>query len=177
MRPNSEILEKIEKLLALAHKASGASEAEQDTARNMAQAMMDKYGLQVNQKKYETGDIDLAIVPEATTAQREAMRRVLFSISFANYATILNGFMDRGIDQADIIPRKNIFTFDAWKAIGRFVRKGEKGLKIRTWKPVFKKDEKGKPTKNVERFVPGPAWVFHQSQTDALKPEYSGLID
>lgn len=38
---------------------------------------------------------------------------------------------------------KDIFTFRRWKAQGYFVRKGEKGTKIKTWIPKKETDEEG----------------------------------
>jgi antirestriction protein ArdC len=76
--------------------------------------------------------------------------------SLANYPAIIAGFSERGI--SDIRPRENVFTFAAWQALGRYVRKGEKGVKIQTWITV---------EKNGERVtVPKTTTVFHISQTE-----------
>lgn len=90
-------------------------------------------------------------------AQREALTRARTGHSMANYAQILHGFSTKGI--ADIRPRENVFTYAAWKALGRQVMKGQTGVKVQTWITV---------EKNGERVtVPKTTTVFHISQTEA----------
>jgi antirestriction protein ArdC len=79
-----------------------------------------------------------------------------------NYQTIISGLMSKGIPASEIIPRKNVLTFNAWQALGRTVRKGEKGIKCITW--VVMTDKDGNETKR-----PKTAYVFHISQTEPLK--------
>ena len=45
--------------------------------------------------------------------QQEALTRSVSNESFANYATIIKGFADKGIALDDIKPRENVFTFEA----------------------------------------------------------------
>ena len=59
--------------------------------------------------------------------QQEALGRARTGESFSNYPAIFTGFMDKGIPEAEIIPRENVFTFHAWKALGRVVKKGGLG--------------------------------------------------
>jgi hypothetical protein len=175
-QPDQAILDKIEKLLNLARPGNGATDAERDTAQKMAEAMMLKYGLEVNQEKYTTGDIELIAVPEAKKEQVEALARALKNVSFLNYSTILKGFASRGIDPTEIIPRGNVFTYGAWQALGRQVQKGEKGIKIQTMIVGEKKDKAtGAKTGEKTKFF-GSTTVFHISQTKGKKPEYTGLL-
>ena len=98
--------------------------------------------------------------------QAEALDRATANNSFANYPAIFEGFLARGYAESDIQPRVNIFTYAAWRELGRQVRKGEKGVKVVTWIPTEKKDEKtgeikrGKFCRSVT--------VFHENQTDEI---------
>jgi antirestriction protein ArdC len=78
--------------------------------------------------------------------------------------------MTKGIAEADIKPRENVFTFHAWKALGRYVRKGEHGVKVCTYAPIERKEKD--PETGAERTVEGKrpwmATVFHISQTEAI---------
>jgi hypothetical protein len=94
--------------------------------------------------------------------QQEALTRAVSNESFANYATIIKGFSDKGIALDDIKPRENVFTFEAWKALGRYVRKGEKGVQILTFI-----DRKDKDTGVISR-RPWRTTVFHISQTESI---------
>ena len=170
-KPDKVILDKIEKLLNLAREGSGAPDPERATAKKLADAMMLKYGLEVNQEKYTAGDIELIAVPEAKPAQVDALKRALSSISFFNYATIVHGFAWKGIEHTEVIPRENVFTYNAWLALGRQVQKGEKGVKISTMKIGEDKD-----TGKTYKFF-GSVTVFHLSQTKGTKPEYTGIIN
>ena len=60
----------------------------------------------------------------------EALDRVLSSTSTRNFPAIYGEFMARGIAESDILPRVNVFTYAAWQAKGRQVRKGEKGVRV-----------------------------------------------
>jgi|SRR6185369_2917498 len=74
------------------------------------------------------------ITPEQRSAiQQEALTRAVSGQTVSNYPAIFEGFMEKGIPEADIRPRENIFTFNAWKALGRSVKKGEHGVKVVTW--------------------------------------------
>lgn len=71
-----------------------------------------------------------------------------------NDLLVVMAFNDRGIQAT---PRVDVFTYNAWLAKGRQVRKGEKGVTIFTF--IEKKD--GSKT-------PRSVTVFHVSQTDLL---------
>ena len=97
--------------------------------------------------------------------QRSAITKAVTGQSLANYPAIFAGFMAMGIPESEIKPRENVFTFNAWKALGRFVRKGQHGVKIAT---IVTKTRVSKSTGLEESFsMPWSTTVFHLSQTDA----------
>mgnify|MGYP001807139930 CR=1 FL=1 len=93
--------------------------------------------------------------------QISSLNRAEQGQSLSNYPAIFSGFMSRGIPEDQIHPRVNVFTYNAWKAKGRQVRRGEKGVSIVSWITMSSKDDK---TKTFKR--PKKASVFHISQTD-----------
>lgn len=97
--------------------------------------------------------------------QKQALTRAVTGQSLMNYTAIIEGFLAKGIPEPEILPRENVFGFNAWKALGRFVRKGEHGVRICTFVP---KEQKDGTTKTY------PHWttVFHVSQTDAAAKAY-----
>ena len=106
----------------------------------------------------------------AQEIQAEALSRAQNSPSWSNYPAIFQGFIEKGLEFEDIVPRENVFTFHAWKAKGRCVKKGEHGVKITTWIPVSKKvsdPDTGEEKKESFR-RPKSATVFHISQTKEL---------
>lgn len=101
--------------------------------------------------------------------QEQALSNARNNGSFSNYPTIFEGFMDKGIPEAEIEPRVNIFTFHAWKALGRQVMKGQHGVKILTYVPMTKKSEDpDEPDSTFRR--PKSTTVFHVSQTEVINP-------
>lgn len=70
---------------------------------------------------------------ERAQLEREALERALSSESWGNYPAIVQGFADKGIPESDIRPRENVFTYHAWRALGRQVRKGEHGVRVTTF--------------------------------------------
>ncbi|MFG8764988.1 ArdC-like ssDNA-binding domain-containing protein [Pseudomonas aeruginosa] len=107
--------------------------------------------------------------------RKQALANALADKSAANYETIIEGFMDKGIEPEDIIPRVNVFTYNAWQELGRQVRKGEKGVKIVSMVPVRARtdgDEEGAPVVDGDgkpRMRSVSATVFHISQTDPIE--------
>jgi hypothetical protein len=95
--------------------------------------------------------------------QREALTRAQSGRSLMNYGPIFEGFIDKGIPEADILPRENVFTFNAWKAKGRSVKKGEHGVKVVTWIERTREGADGLP--EVKRYCTSTT-VFHISQTE-----------
>ena len=100
--------------------------------------------------------------------QAEALSRAITGQSWSNFPAIIQGFKTRGIPEENILPRENVFTYAAWKALGRQVRKGEHGIKIHTFIPITKEVEKDgeKEVKTYSR--PRTTTVFHVSQTEAV---------
>ena len=98
--------------------------------------------------------------------QQQALTNATSQNSESNYDAIFEGFIEKGLSEEDIIPRENIFTYNAWKALNRQVKKGEHGVKIVTWIPCTKKDKKTGEKESYRR--PKTTTVFHISQTDIL---------
>ena len=63
----------------------------------------------------------------------EALSRATSGMSVSNYPTIYGGFIQKGIPESEIKPRENVFTYNAWRALGRQVRRGEHGVKVLTF--------------------------------------------
>lgn len=84
----------------------------------------------------------------------------------SNYVPIFQGFMSRGIPESEIKPRENVFTYQAWKALGRQVRKGEHGVKLLTFITTTKRNRDTGEEETSRR--PWSTTVFHYSQTDAI---------
>lgn len=103
---------------------------------------------------------------------QEALARARASLSEANIPIILAAFQARGIPEHQILPRENVLTFNAWLALGRCVRKGEKSVHIPV-KIIRGGEEKTDPetgqtiTTPVRSFQ-WTAHVFHISQTDPI---------
>jgi len=95
---------------------------------------------------------------------QEALTRATSHAGVMNYGLIFQGFMEKGIDPQDIKPRENVFTFDAWRALGRHVRKGEHGVEVITWITCTKKDKQTGEQDSYRR--PKSTYVFHINQTE-----------
>jgi hypothetical protein len=100
--------------------------------------------------------------------QTEALERARASQALTNYPAIYAGFMAKGIAEPDIRPRENVFTFRAWKALGRSVKKGERGVRVITFIPcesTVRDPQTGEErTEGYKR--PHTTTVFHISQTE-----------
>ena len=98
----------------------------------------------------------------------EALDRATTNQSLTNYPAIYEGFMAKGIAEADIKPRENVFTFNAWKALGRSVKKGEHGVRVVTF--ITCNGKQRDPASGEERETsyrrPHTTTVFHISQTE-----------
>jgi hypothetical protein len=105
--------------------------------------------------------------------QQEALSRAVGNTSMTNFPDIYRGFLEKGIPAEDIRPRENIFTYHAWRALGRQVRRGEHGVKVTTWIPMSKLTGETTPDGDPERVQLGrrahTAVVFHISQTDPIQ--------
>lgn len=95
---------------------------------------------------------------ERAALEARAYDRAAHGQSTANYERIIEGFVERGIPEDEIQPRENIFTYHAWRKLGRQVKRGEKGLKVIS----YTRDEK------TDELIPVTAHVFHVSQTKAI---------
>ena len=100
--------------------------------------------------------------------KRQSLSRAVSGQSLSNYPAIFQGFAAKGIPESEIKPRENVFTYDAWRELGRQVRKGEHGVKVVTFIESKSKEldkDTGEP-KIYRR--PWTSTVFHVSQTDAV---------
>ncbi len=99
---------------------------------------------------------------------QEALGRATNGQALTNLPAILQGFQAKGIPEDEIKPRENVFTYQAWRALGRQVRKGEHGVRVQTFIPMTheKKDETTGKIEVVTRRHPRQTTVFHVSQTD-----------
>ena len=106
---------------------------------------------------------------KAVDSRQEALSRAISGQSLSNFPAIFQGFAAKGIPESEIKPRENVFTFDAWKALGRYVRKGEHGVKVVTFIDCKSKelDQDTGERKIIRR--PWTTTVFHVSQTEPLK--------
>ena len=104
----------------------------------------------------------------AVEMQQEALSRARGGMSVMNYAAIIRGFAAKGIPEDAILPRVNVLTFHAWKALGRSVKKGEHGVKVGTYVPFAPQTdaETGESVKGTGGSRPRVAVVFHESQTE-----------
>ena len=76
--------------------------------------------------------------------------------------------MEMGISESEIEPRVNVLTFQAWRALGRTVKRGEHGVKVHTWVPIAEqRDDDDSVIKPAGR-MPKTTTVFHITQTKAL---------
>src|SRR5437763_8304083 len=110
--------------------------------------------------------------------QAEALSRAAHGQSMSNWPAIIHGFMAQGIPESDIRPRENVFTYHAWRALGRQVRRGEHGVKVTTFITTERRvsgqpeppdvDTPGERTVTLRRRRPWTATVFHVSQTDPI---------
>jgi len=112
--------------------------------------------------------------------QQEALGRAIGGQSMTNFVAIFHGFIAKGIPEDQIKPRENVFTYHAWRALGRQVRRGEHGVKVVTFVSMKGKEDKDgvatndldgtdKPKRGGIR-RPWTATVFHVSQTDPIQP-------
>ncbi len=86
-----------------------------------------------------------------------------------NYLLILVGFKAKGIPEEDIKPRENVYTYHAWRALGRSVKKGEHGIKVNTVIHT-EQNEDGTEDQSSHRLLRSTT-VFHISQTKELNGE------
>ncbi len=106
---------------------------------------------------------------EAEIMRAEAYGRAIGGKPNANYVAIIQGFMAKGLAMEDIEPRVNVFTYNAWKHLGRQVRRGEHSVRVITFVPIEDKtDPKTGEVRRKGASRPRSATVFHVSQTDEI---------
>ena len=105
-----------------------------------------------------------------SAAAAEALQRAVSSDSVSNYPAIYSGFLEKGIPESEILPRENVFTYHAWRAKGRQVKRGEHGVRVVTYiETAEKRDlETGEITRKASKFPKGTT-VFHVSQTKEIE--------
>ena len=98
----------------------------------------------------------------------DSLNRAISGQSFSNFPAIFRGFAAKGIPESEIKPRENVFTYQAWKALGRQVRKGEHGVKVVTF--IDCKSKETDPDTGERKMFrrPWTTTVFHVSQTDLV---------
>jgi len=108
-----------------------------------------------------------------------ALARGSRSMPNGNDVQAILEFANRGIPLEEIDtfgPNQNVRTYNAWRALGRQVRKGEKSVRLPVWYPIdsdCKDDEalagRGDiPADKRPRCRLVTACVFHVSQTDPI---------
>lgn len=103
-----------------------------------------------------------------------ALNRASNPRSILNMAAVVEAAQAAGI--ADAVPGENVLTFNAWKAKGRVVMKGQKALcKL----PVFYSRDVRDPSSGEVNTIkrPGSSAVFHISQTEPLRDRRPGRND
>jgi len=101
--------------------------------------------------------------------RQEALTRAVSGQSLTNFPAIFQGFAAKGIPESEIRPRENVFTFNAWKALGRVVRRGEHGVKVTTFIDCKTKETDSDTGERKSFRRPWTTTVFHVSQTEAIK--------
>lgn len=96
--------------------------------------------------------------------QHEALTRAVTGQSFSNFPAIIEGFLSKGIPEDQIKPRENVFSFQAWRALGRHVKRGEHGVKVATVrdfrKTVIDKETGNGKTKPIAYRGRQPSFIF-----------------
>lgn len=107
---------------------------------------------------------------EQTAVAEQALERAEMGGSTRNNAIVITEFIERGVPAEEIRPRHNVLTYHAWRAKGRQVKKGERGVKVHTYIPYDKKvKDKETGKEEVKTYSkPRAATVFHISQTKEL---------
>jgi hypothetical protein len=107
---------------------------------------------------------------KAMVSVAEALERAQSGQSLANYPAIVSGFVAKGVPEADIKPRENVLTYNAWLALGRRVRKGEHGVKVVTMLTRSRETTDAETGEVQVKYYrrPWSTTVFHVSQTDPV---------
>jgi antirestriction protein ArdC len=103
---------------------------------------------------------------EREQMQRAALERARNPRLGPNIARVLAECAERGFVDPPPVPGRTVLTFTAWRALGRTVRRGERGIRIPVVIPTPNDPETGEPGRRIIH----TAAVFHVSQTDPLPP-------
>jgi hypothetical protein len=111
---------------------------------------------------------------ERAQMQQESLSRAVSGQTLSNWPAIFEGFLAKGIPEHEIKPRENVFTYHAWRALGRQVRRGEHGVKVLTFirtkgKEAPQPSESDSDKLKAGERRPWSATVFHISQTEPIK--------
>ena len=98
---------------------------------------------------------------ERAAMQTAALGRAREGRACTNDLLIIAAYAAKGIDAH---PRVDVFTFNAWMALHRHVRKGEHGVRVLTY---AQKDTVKSDGTTEEQSFPVSAVVFHVTQTDS----------
>jgi len=118
--------------------------------------------------EFVTGGVELVERPDAPAFQHEALARATGCRSMENMVAVLEHFGNtRGLGYDSVEPGKNVLTFHAWRAVGRHVKRGEKGFRVETWVPRVERVRLPDGTESAQsRQMHSRAFVFHISQTE-----------
>lgn len=149
-------------------KAGAKAQNRSSVGRNLDQAMEASYNASkahsdATTQPFADYDKEARAIVRAAQAE-ESLDRARGGSSLRNHDAIISGFMALGISAVDIIPRENVLTFWAWKALGRSVKKGEHGVKIAVWIHTIDK-ETGEAS---DKLYCTRSTVFHVSQTQEV---------
>ena len=97
---------------------------------------------------------------ERAAMQAAALERAQDGKMCANDLFVVAAYAAKGIDAH---PRVDVFTYNAWRALHRHVRRGEHGIRITTYAHIETPNLDGT---TEEQVFPVSAVVFHLSQTD-----------
>lgn len=96
---------------------------------------------------------------ERNARREESLSRAIGTLQSQNDSVVEMHYAAQGIVAT---PRVDTFTYNAWQALGRQVRKGEHGCRLTVWiHPAATEGKESKP-------FPKSTTVFHVSQTDPI---------
>ena len=97
---------------------------------------------------------------ERNARREESLSRAIGTIQSQNDSVVEMHYAALGIHAT---PRVDVFTYNAWQALGRQVRKGEHGCRLTVWI-----HPSPSATNKEPKPFPKSTTVFHVSQTDAI---------
>ena len=144
-------------------------------------------------KSWKTKDVRSAEMEEITKQLEEGVKKYFMSYSYKDYLTTMSRFHNYSFNNVMLIALQRpdssmVAGYNTWKKLNRYVKKGEKGIRILAPAPIKKEVTrevtdpvtKEKSWETVEKTIPmfKPAYVYDLAQTDGepLKlPEISDL--